>query len=113
MRFFRLHGSGEMTDTLTLMNIHLHYMTAKKGVQDGARALKLFFDEVVEYIIEFRVRIVSGDFNMAMWMVVPEFRARGLQADVAAWYPWRLCKEEDVHIDSCMIITIGGCAGNS
>ena len=114
MRFFKpestssdIHGSGEAEDELTFMSVHLHHMTAKKEVSNPAAALSGFWDELVEAIVEFRVRIMAGDFNMALWQVVPELRARGVQANLAAWYPWKHHLESSIRIDSTAIFVIG------
>ena len=98
-------------DELTFMSVHLHHMTAKKAVENPAAALKGFWDELVEAIVEFRVRIMAGDFNMALWQVVPELRARGVQANLAAWYPWKYDQDSSIRIDSTAIFVIGPCAG--
>ena len=84
-------------------------MTAKKEVSDGARSLKRFFDELAGYIVEFGARILAGDFNLALWQVVPELRARGVQANLAAWYPWKNHLENHTRMDSCAIIMIWKC----
>ena len=104
----QLHGSG---DELIVMTIHLHCMTAKKDVTDGSRSMKKFWDEMAQHILEFGVRLVTGDFKMALWTVIPELRARGFQANLAAWYPWKHVRETAVRMDSCAIIVIGPCAG--
>ena len=54
----------------------MYYMIAKKEVSDGANSLKKFWDELVAYIIEFRARLLVGDFNMALWEVILELRRR-------------------------------------
>ena len=54
---------------------------------------------------------MAGDFNMSLWMVVVELRARGLQANLASWYPYQVHDEEDVKMDTCAVIVIGGCMG--
>lgn len=111
MRFFRLHGGGGVLDELTLMNCHLHFMTAKKGVANASASFAGFWNEVADAIIEFRVRILVGDFNMALWCVVPELRARGLQVNLAAWYPWKHRNEAEPRMDSTAMFVIGPCAG--
>ena len=40
-----------------------------------------------------------------------ELRARGLQANLAAWYPWKNGLEVALRIDSCAIIVIGLAVG--
>lgn len=104
MRFFRFHGGG---DELVLMNVHVHRMTAKKEVSEGARAFKQLFDDLVGCIVRHGVRVLAGDFNMAMMQVLPELRARGLQANLASWYAWKHEHEEPIRVDSCAIILIG------
>ena len=75
-------------DTITFMCVHLNHMTAKKEISEGSQSLKRFWDEIVGDIIKHGVRIVSGDLNMQLFSAVTELRARGLQANLAAWYPW-------------------------
>ena len=107
MRFWAL---GEQ-DTITFMCVHLNHMTAKKQVSNGSSSLKLFWDEIARDIIEHGVRIFTGDFNMQLFSAVAELRARGLQANLAAWYPWTNCLEALPRIDSCAMILIGPCEG--
>ena len=92
MRYWRL-GSEDSTrgggdNLLVLMTVHLHNVTAKKDVQQGGKALKKFWDELAQLIVTHGVRILSGDWNMAMWKVAGQLLARGLQVNLAAWYPW-------------------------
>ena len=86
-------------------------MTAKKEVEGGSQSLKRFWDEIVGDIIKHGVRIFSGDLNMQLFSVVTELRARGLQANLAAWYPWKNYLEALPRIDSCAMILIGPCEG--
>ena len=85
MRFWAL---GEQ-DTITFMCVHLNHMTAKKEISEGSRSLKSFWDEIVGDITKHGVRVFTGDFNMQLFSAVAELRARGLQANLAAWYPWK------------------------
>eukprot|EP00959_Pyramimonas_sp_CCMP1952_P228768 4783376-Pyramimonas_sp.AAC.1 len=48
---------------------------------------------------------------MALFLVVPELRARGFQINMAAWYPWQQQHERFVRADSCGIFRIGPCEG--
>ena len=107
MRFWAL---GEQ-DTITFMCVHLNHMTAKKEVSEGSSSLKRFWDEIVGDITKHGVRIFTGDFNMQLFSAVAELRARGLQANLAAWYPWINHLENAPRIDSCAIIVIGPCEG--
>ena len=89
MRYFRTRGGGDeakSVDELTIINVHLNHMTAKKDVSNGALAYKRFWDVLARYLAEFRPSIMSGDFNMALFSVVPELTARGFQINLAAWY---------------------------
>ena len=45
----------------------------------------MVWNEVARHIVQFGVRVLTGDFNMALWSTVVELRARGLQANLAAW----------------------------
>ena len=106
-----IHGGGFPKDELVVMTCHMHAMTAKKEITDGAMSLKKLWGEMARYIVEFGVRLLTGDFNMALWPTVVELRARGVQANLAAWYPWKNGLEAAVRIDSCAIIVIGLAVG--
>ena len=84
-----IQGGGVQQDEFVVMTIHLHHATAKKDVENGSKSIKAFWDLVAGYIMEFAVRLMTGDFNMALWLAVVELRARGFQANLAAWYPWK------------------------
>ena len=60
---------------------------------------------------EFRPTFLCGDFNMALFSVIPELRARGFQINLAAWYCWQMNYEATVRADSCGIFRIGPCQG--
>ena len=116
MRHFALPAvagaSGDGPDaasqrSLTMMSIHMHHATCKKNVAGGATSLALLWDEVVESIMKYEVRVLGGDFNMALWLVAPELRARGLNVNLAAWYPWQKIGAPTPAIDSCAIFLIG------
>ena len=76
MRFFKFPLIEDTPEEeLVVVSVHLHYQTAKKEVSNGAVSLAKFWDELAAYIVEFRGRIVAGDFNMGLWMVIPELRS--------------------------------------
>ena len=113
MRYW-LHGSGDEDENeqLVVVNVHLNCNTAKQAItHKPAVALKKFWDELVEYIVEFRARMLVGDFNMALWLVIPELRARGLQVNLATWYPFRQDLEPYARIDSNAMFIIGPVVG--
>ena len=125
MRFFKIRGGGgdgisggggdgdeaEGLDEIKIANVHLHFRTAKRDLQGGSAAYKRFWDLLARYLVEFRPSFLCGDFNMALFCVVPELRARGFAVNVAAWYCWQNIHEANVRVDSCGIFRIGPCQG--
>ena len=117
MRYFKIRGGGwdgdeaEAVQEINICNAHMHYQIAKRGVNKGASAYCSFWDDLAKYLVCHRCRYLCGDFNMALFSVVPEMRARGFQINMAAWYCWQ--HEEDVRpkVDSCGIFRIGPCQG--
>ena len=61
----------------------MHYLTAKKHAGFAATHLQLW-EELASTIVEHRVRILAGDFNMSVWVVARELRQRGLPTHLAA-----------------------------
>ena len=47
-----------------------------------------------------------GDFNMSLFMVVPELRSRGIQATLVSWFPWRTEETDETMVDSCGIFIL-------
>ena len=117
MRHVRIRGRGvngddaEDIDEIRIANAHLHYRTAKRELQSGAAAYKRFWDLLATYMAEFRPSLLCGDFNMALFAVIPELRARGFQISLCAWYCWQNHLETHVRADSCAIFRIGPCQG--
>ena len=103
---------GGIDDSLTLMTVHIHFSFAKKqgGCKDWATKWATWWDKLAEYIVKFKVRILTGDFNMALFRVIPELRARSIPANITAAYMFKnslgLTK-----IDSTAIFIIGPLAG--
>ena len=85
--------------------------TAKKDIENGSKVFKRFWDDVARIIVDLGVRVLTGDFNMALWFTVVELRARGLMANLAAWYPWKNHLESGIRMDSCCIVVIGPARG--
>jgi hypothetical protein len=86
-------------------------MTAKGDVSNGSRSRKDWWDELAQIIVEFGARFLCGDFNMGLFSVIPELRARGFQINLAAWYCWQQNLETHVRADSCGMFFIGPCQG--
>ena len=100
----------EEGDWLAIMNVHMHYMTAKKEINNPPKSVKHIWDEIASNIVVYGVRVLAGDFNMALFNVIPELRARGFLINLAAWYPWKQEFENHARIDSTGIFLIGGVA---
>jgi hypothetical protein len=49
---------------------------------------------------------MMGDFNMSFFKVIDQLRSRGLEIDLAAWYPWKAASGTTM-ADSCGIFFIG------
>ena len=86
----------------------MHHQTAKKA-KGFSDAHARFWAELFELVQRFDVRIISGDFNMSVYIVVSTLRRLGLVIDVAALYPWRTEDKGELRSDSCGIFLIGGC----
>lgn len=92
---------------LTIANVHLHHLTAKAS-QGFKTALNSFFDNLAEIILKYGVRVLTGDFNMSMYQVVPMLRDRKVAIHLAAWFPWM--KGGELQVDSCGIFLCGPCS---
>ena len=68
-----------------------------------------FWDVLAAFLVKCGCRYLCGDFNMALFCVVPELRARGFQINLAAWYCWQNHLEQRVRADSCGISRLGPC----
>ena len=92
---------------LVVMNVHMNYMTANMKIKRADEAIKQFWDEIAGHIVEFRVRILAGDWNMQFFCVIPELRARGIHINLAAWYPFAPHIGQEPLIDSMGLFIIG------
>jgi hypothetical protein len=93
---------------LTIANVHIHYKTAKKDT-GFSNAHAEIFNLLCSDILEYGVRILSGDFNMSVFKIAAELRDRGLLIDIAAIYPWFNTTSEQFMSDSGAVFVIGGC----
>ena len=115
MRHVRLRGGGgdgdeaEGLDEMKIASAHLHYGTAKRDLHGGAKAYRVFWDTLAQYLAQLRPSYLCGDFNMALLSVVLELRARGFQINLAARYRWQYRLKKNVRADSCGILRIGPC----
>ena len=115
MKYARNRGRGvdgddaEDLDEIKIANAHMNFRTSMREL--GAAAYKRCWDLLAQHMAEFRPSFLCGDFNMALFAVIPELRARGFQISLAAWYCWRHDSEPHVRADSCAIFRIGPCQG--
>ena len=84
-----------------VMHLNNHFANEHLGKQKLAR----YWDWLAETIKDFSVKVIMGDFNMSFFRVVPELRSRGVQVDLAAWYPWKTDDGEPM-ADSCGIFFV-------
>ena len=109
----RFHDRGGGADDVVVLNVHLNNCIAKKDVQGDAEALHRFWERMCHYIMKYKVRFLVGDFNLALWIVIPEMRARGMLINLLAWQPWNVQDARRggscVRCDTIGIFAIGGC----
>ena len=72
-----------------------------------------FWDRLAVDIKTHKVKWLAGDFNMALFHVIPMHSRRGLSVDCVTSYPWRHETKEThrqyLGVDSMAIFYIGGC----
>ena len=68
-----------------------------------ARKHEEYWEHLAQVLREHEVHVLMGDFNMALFRVVPELRSRGVPATLVAWYPWRSELGKVMMADSCGI----------
>ena len=80
--------------------VHLHRNLAK-GI--WPTKLEEFWDWLA--VAARSMEVLMGDFNMSLFLVIPELRKRGVTIDLAAWFPY---KQPDCTpiVDSCAIFFI-------
>lgn len=106
--------------TLVVANVHLHHAVCNNNsnLKSKDAELKKIYDELAVYIIRFKVRLVSGDFNMDTLRVLSELRGRGFLANVISWFAWKktggdiraqpaVLGDPHVTLDSVLIIALG------
>ena len=84
----------------------MHCRTAKKETKDPKATQKRFWDTLAKYVLKYGVRFLAGDFNMSLFRVVPEMRARGFQITLAAWQPFYMERQGEMCVDSCGLFVI-------
>ena len=91
---------------VVVCNCHFHYLTAKRfhGFKESHNQ---FWDELASTIVEHEVRVLGGDFNVSVWVVARNLRAKGLQVTLAAAFAWKDERLDQPMSDSCGIFLIG------
>ena len=75
---------GFLGQTHNVMVMHLHHHMANNH---WPSKLTEFWSWLAEKLREYNVKVMMGDFNMALFEVVPQLRSRGVGIDMVAWYP--------------------------
>ena len=78
---------GFLGKTHNVMVIHVHNHLANNRF--GTQKLKAFWQWLLQKLKQYDVRVLMGDFNMALFRVIPELRSCGAVVDLAAWFPWK------------------------
>ena len=96
---------------IKVLTVHLHRHTAKR--EKGFRlAYARFWPYLKRVLLQEGTQILMGDFNMALWRVVPELRLLGVTVTLVAWFPWKSSSDKagfhhEPMSDSCGIFVIG------
>jgi len=93
-----------MTATV-VANVHLHHNTAKKA-KGFSQSWTTFWIELADLIRKYSVRILTGDWNMSLFQVVPCLRQQGINLDVAALYGYAEGAQQ-LKLDSCGVFIVG------
>ena len=78
---------GDVIKNQTVMNVHMHKQTA--SLAQGEPTLRRNLNEMFKLITKLNVKVLMGDFNASLTSIVPMARHRGLDIDLAAWFPWK------------------------
>ena len=80
----------EKERTLIVAGVHLNNQVANNqaGQIDKDDELKRFYNALASAIVQYKVRVINGDFNMDTIRAVTELRFRGLCVNVPYWRPW-------------------------
>ena len=105
---------GHLGTDIRILGVHGNYNTMKIM---WPTVWNQFWDRLAAKIRQHQIRFVAGDFNMSLTEVSKQLRSRGIDCDIAAWYPWQQAPiergQETLHtqrlgFDSCGIWYIGG-----
>jgi hypothetical protein len=94
---------GFLGSSHNLLCMHLHFHLAN---HKWPKKLEEFWPWFYGLTVKYGVKVLMGDFNMSMWLIIPELRRRGLIIDLAAWYPWKTEGVGEPMSDSCCMCVI-------
>ena len=72
-----------------VMETHVSNKLANLNLSAAKQKLRSHLDWQAELTHYYQVKVVMGDYNMALFHAVKYFRSRGMVVDVGAWYPWK------------------------
>ena len=113
MRHIALRGESFETDEIAVASAHLSLHCSKCAGVNARKEYKRFFDVLAHDIMDFKVRFLGIDASMALYMVVPELRARAVLISLAALFPWRKGDDPYARSDSLGLFVIGPLVGIS
>ena len=99
-RIYTDDSVGQLGSSHTCRIIHLH-----RHLANGywPNRLVQFFNWLA--VAANDTDVLMGDFNMALFLVVPQLRQRQVIIDLTAWFPWKLPNCTPM-VDSCAIFFI-------
>ena len=98
-------NDGENRDEIGVVVAHMDNLCATKETNEGATHHNDFWNTLAGAIHKYNGRFLSIDANMALWLVVPELRSRGIQISMVANYLFRI--NTMPHYDSLGIFAVG------
>ena len=83
MKHFIIRGGGaEDIDGVTICNVHLHHMTAKRALKEGSRAYHDFFDQLAQHLAYYGPRFLCPSFGHA---ALKSVSPRGSAGKILQW----------------------------
>ena len=109
-----------MGNELRVAVVHFHFQVANKN-KGFRRNNDEFWPWLAYKLKQHNIQVLMGDFNLSLFKVVPELhgtsayigggcRQRGVQVQLAKWYPWRVEGSDEPMADSCGIFMCAPCA---
>ena len=77
-------SAGYLGNKINVMGVHGHYHTTNMKLSN--EVTEKWWDKLKDYIDEYNVHFLVGDFNMTLTQVVPRLKARGRKIYTCSWY---------------------------